>query len=47
MALSTPPPPHASCGKQAGKGGKHSDPFIYNYSGVDLALFSIPARELK
>lgn len=30
------------------KGGKkHSDPFIYNHSGVDLALFSVPARELK
>lgn len=41
-------PQHASWGKVARKGKKTlSDPFICNHSGVDLALLSVPAGELK
>lgn len=48
LVLSTPSAQHASWGKVARKKKKTlSDPFICNHSGVDLALLSVPAGELK
>lgn len=50
LVLSTLSAHHASRVKVARKKKKEktlSDPFIYNHSGVDLTLLSVPAGELK